>query len=153
MASSNDESIPKKPSRDPVQEWNVVRRTLEHFDNKITNLHTIGLTATFVLFGLFIQTKIYYLGGVIALFNIVLVLEERFTLAYLNVASKVARNIEQKYAFDYPALTTALHKQSTKVGWGSRNAFLILNIIIIVAGFGIIFAEMGLPYLKEFLGI
>ena len=141
MASANDESMPNELSREQLQEWNVVRRTLEHFDNKLTNLHTIGLTATFVLFGLYLQTKIYYIGGFIVLFNIILILEERFTRDYLNIASKVARRIEQKYPFDHPALTESLHDQSIEVGIISRNAFLILYIIYLVIGLGIVLVE------------
>ena len=151
MASASDESEQKKLSSEKIQEWDVVRRTLEHFDNKLTNLHTIGLTVTFILYGLYFQTKSYYIGMFIAFFNGVLILEERFTRDYLHIASEIARNIEQKYAFAHPALTEALHKQSREAGFVSRNAFFILYISFVVIGLGIVISGIGL--LTYILGI
>jgi len=134
MVSANDKSKPKELSREKLQEWNVIRRTLEHFDNKLTNLHTIGLTITFILYGLYFQTENFYMGVFISFLNGVLLLQERFTYDYLTISSQIARNIEEKYAFDHPTLTASLHEQSINVGFLSRRAFSILYVVFIVIG-------------------
>lgn len=109
-----------------LEEWKTTRSTIVELDHILSNIRSLDVTATTILFGTGFQfTDVLFL--VVIIINVAFWLLEVHYHKYLNQMSSNARNLETKLNFE---LTKSLHS--------TRNTYKGID-------------KMSLKYIKEYL--